>query len=651
MKILTLLFILFVVNLSAQDTINLQNINVIGIKSEERYPITQIVKNTDSVSYLQTQEDPFFVFDKISPSIYSQSDNGEFNGYSYIRIRGLDQTRINFNLNGVPLNEIEDQGIYFSNIPGFYNYISNISIQRGVNTSKYGSTSIAGTVNMESKNMFHKDFKLTTSLIDNTYKSFNNNFLLSSGEKRGFAYQIGASFAKNEGFKQHSDNQGGSIFYGLGHQNKNNVFKLIGFSGKSQNQLAYYGVPMDVINETYNTNLNPIGDKDEFNQNFTSLNWVTSNKYVINSTIYFNNISGDYNASGVMFGVNSYQFGGFSNILVEDEKCIKNIGINVNSYSRYHYGSDMEGYYYDTTRIFKRYHNTGYKKDASIYFKYTQILKKNFEILYDVQIRTINFEIIGETNKTPKYTWLFANPKIGVKYNSWYSTIGYTRREPTRTDMIQNIIQNNNLMGANPDNINVINVFDNLKSENVTDVEIGFKKNINVNLYFMTIKNEFVSTGVIDLYSGFMWKVAVDRTYRYGIESDGNIKIGKFDMFYTFNWQNNKLENKKIPFNPELLSSVGLIKKNAKIEAGVYLQYVGEMAMNYDADAIQNFSNDFLLLNGFFKYKIDNNAYLLFNINNIFNSKYYIPAGVLYNTPTYYVGQLLNYQLSFSYKL
>jgi iron complex outermembrane receptor protein len=92
--------------------------------------------------FIIIKKNPFFVFSKISPSIYSQSDNGQGNGYAYMRLRGLDQTRINYNLNGIPLNEMEDQGIYFSNMPGFYNYLNSISVQRGVGSSKYGTTSI-----------------------------------------------------------------------------------------------------------------------------------------------------------------------------------------------------------------------------------------------------------------------------------------------------------------------------------------------------------------------------------------------------------------------------------------------------------------------------------------------------------------------------
>ncbi len=88
-----------------------------------------------------------------TPSFTWYSDGGHFTGYSTMRLRGIDQTRINFTLNGVPLNEPEDQGAYFSNYPDFLNNVQSIQIQRGVGTSTNGTTSYAGSVNFESPSL------------------------------------------------------------------------------------------------------------------------------------------------------------------------------------------------------------------------------------------------------------------------------------------------------------------------------------------------------------------------------------------------------------------------------------------------------------------------------------------------------------------
>ena len=661
MKKIFFLILLIICPLSiiAQDTIQLKELTITGIKIEKDYPITQLSIKTDSISFLR-EKDPFFVIDKISPSIYSQSDNGESNGYSYIRIRGLDQTRINFNLNGIPLNEMEDQGIYFSNMPGFYNYISDISIQRGIGTSKYGNTSVAGSVNMESNDMFTKQFKFTSSCFDNTFKSYDDNIIYSSGDRKKFAYQIGTSFANNYGFKEHSGNLGGSIFYGVGYHNNKNSLKIIGFSGLSENQLAFCGVPMSLININYKTNLNLIDDKDRFNQNFTSINWINHGKYLYNTSLYYNNVNGKYNTSGILFGVNSYQIGVLSNMLIENRKFTSNIGFNINLYKRYHFGSDMQGYYYNESNYLDLYNNTGYKNDAAIYVKLVQKLR-HIRILYDAQIRNVSFTIKSNLNKSPNYNWTFINPKIGIKYitlkNDVYLNFGYTRREPTRSDIIQNIIQVDNLQGANPDNINVINIFVPLKSENVINVEFGDNYNnklfnISADLYFITIKNEFISTGVIDLYSGFMWKMPIDRTYRFGIESNGVTKFKIVNVFYNIQYQKNILkDNKEIPFNPNMIASSGVSVRKYNFEIGFFMQYIDRMSMNYDDFSSQIYSKGYFNVNGYVKYNTNRNISILFNANNILNEKYYIPAGVMNGSPNYYVGELFNYKLSVCYRL
>jgi outer membrane receptor for monomeric catechols len=86
---------------------------------------------------------------------------------------------------------------------------------------------------------------------------------------------------------------------------------------------------------------------------------------------------------------------------------------------------------------------------------------------------------------------------------------------------------------------------------------------------------------------------------------------------------------------------------------GVVGQYVSKMAMNMtclNCSTPQNFSKEYWLLNGFCDYKY-NKLSIGFNFNNLLDRKYYIPAGISYGTPTYYVGQLQNWTVSLKYKL
>ena len=218
------------------------------------------------------------------------------------------------------------------------------------------------------------------------------------------------------------------------------------------------------------------------------------------------------------------------------------------------------------------------------------------------------------------------------------------------------------IYGGNPDNSTFLSKYtSDLTPEKVTNVEIGYNYHnkwldVNGNIYLMTIENEFVSTGSIDPFSGFMIKTPVNSTLRTGIESDGKINLGgKFKSFYTFQYQQNSLRantnvsesNLRIPFNPNLITSIGTSYKMDGFTVGVIGQYVSSMAM--DLNSTQNFSKEYWTLNGFFDYQY-NKVNIGFKFNNFLNQKYYIPAGISTGLPTYYVGQLQNWTLSVKYK-
>ena len=643
---------------NAQKVDTLKEVQVVGIVSGKNLPISQTRINCSELSYLNKQGDPFFVLATATPSIYAQSDNGQENGYSYMRMRGLDQTRINYNLNGIPLNESEDQGLYFSNMPGFYNYVSSINVERGVGSSKYGNTSIAGSVDMETKSVQEKSFEISTLLKD-SYNDQNANFFYSSGvNKNGLALQLGGTLIRNNGFKDHSGNDGGSVYYSVSKFKKDNIFKFYGFSGVAHNQLAFYGVPQtDTLGYRYNAN--SITDKDTFNQNMCAFNWINyaNPNRKFNTTLYFDNVNGTYSTGGILFGVNSYQYGAMSNMVIEHERFITNIGINGNVYSRTHFGSDYNGYYVPigTDTIFSKYTNTGHKEDVIAYVKGEYKGKVN--LFYDIQGRDVWFN----ATSTKMYNWLFVNPKFGMrskldKHNVYFN-IGITQREPTRTDMSQSIIQPLHLPGNTDNTTFLSNDSVKLKPETVYDAEIGDNItlgliDISANVYLMSINNEFVATGVIDPYSGFMTKKAVSSTLRDGLELNVKTHYNHFNIFFNGNLQHSSMgSTSSIPFAPNYIGSLGVSYKRSFYNIGLVEQAVSSMSMNL-TDAVNTVaynSTAYQITNAYVDVKI-HSITLSFKANNLLNNKYYIPAGV-YGVPNYYVGQLCNYSISLKWKI
>ena len=664
-KLIFILSIFLSQSIFGQDTLktqNLDSVQVVGIRGDIREPVTITRFSNEKFPFLNNQKDPFFTLEKIVPSIYAQSDNGDGTGYSYMRMRGLDQTRINFNLNGIPLNEMEDQGIYFSNMPGFYNYVSNISVERGVGTSKYGNTSVAGSVNFETPSITDKSLDIRGMVYSPTMHFYNGTF--SSGlNKKGFGFQLGGSWSTTKGFKEHSGSTGGSIYYAFSVVKKNDIVKLWGFNGFSTNQLSYLGVPMDSLQNNYRKNLNLETDRDTFNQNFVCLNWINHKLEDIsfNTSAYFSNVNGHYNSFGTLYGVNSLQGGVMSNMLWQSGDNKLNVGINSNIYSRKHFGSDFSGFYFPSPdTIFQRYKNKGQKQDVIAYLKYNrQVGELNFFI--DLQGRYVHFNIEGYK---PEFNWLFFNPKGGMKWlsdkNQVYLTFAFTSREPTRSDLFQNVVP----FGANPDNATRFSIYQNLKPERVFDIELGYGRRsehfeFNVNGYLMNIQNEYAPNGLIDAGSGFMVKKTLESTLRVGVESDAKLEIKGFRLFWAVSGQYNKFWSGSmtgtIPFCPNFTASGGISYTRWGATIGFVGNFTSQMAINLDVNP--SYSNSFTNLSAYVNYNWKNWTIGL-NMNNILNHKYYIPAGIGYydgsgtfqNVPTYYVGKLFSPQLAIHYR-
>lgn len=382
-----------------------------------------------------------------------------------------------------------------------------------------------------------------------------------------------------------------------------------------------------------------------------------------------------YNTAGILFGVNSHQIGFMTNMVYSKANNNLNIGVNTNIYDRNHFGSDNNGYY-DLPSNSKYYTNTGYKEDAIVYVKYIKTIDR-VNLFADIQSRNVWFHAKSDSFSTQTYNWNFLNPKAGLKIigmnNDWSLSFGNTKREPTRTDMIQNVVQTNNLQYANTDNINILKGYNsNLNPENAYNVEFGNSYHskylyFNFNLYYLTINNEYVANGNIDKYSGFMIKEVASKTVRYGIEGDGKFTqpvffIGKLNFFWNFQYQYNKLTNNavdsKITFCPDLTINGGVsFTGKSGITLGIYNQYVSSMIMNLGST--QNSSKPYFITNCFIDYRIDSHSIVSFKMNNLYNVKYYIPAGIGYtdananyqSVPTYYVGQTINWNLTIKHTL
>jgi iron complex outermembrane receptor protein len=513
------------------DTIKTQNIKevvVSGTRVSETQPVTQITIIRESIQNNYTGED-FNILANRTPSIIEYSDAGsDNNGYSYIRLRGIDQTRINFTLDGIPMQEPEDNGFYASNYTDFLNNISSVQIQRGVGIQN-GAASFGGSVNFETRSLFDSAYEN----LQAGYGSFNSaraSVSFATGQlKSGLSATGSYSSITTDGYRYHSGYAGQDAYISLGYVNGDNILKLNVLSGREKSQMAYLGSSIEDINTNRRNNPLSPDEKDDFQQSLESISYSrkTGSNSCWSTTAYHIGLNGGYTT---LLDTTMYNFQLFSDMLGANttfaylsDKFNLRIGVEDYSYYRNHSMQVMPLVSEDI------YSNRGTKNELSAFVKSSYYISKKLELFEDLQIRYVKFsynQYVDSVFSLTPVTWNFINSNFGATYHltknqNLYFSIGQTHREPTRNDM---------LVGADnapsPDyNLNSV------KQESVIDYEFGYrysdkKFNLSTNLFYMDFTNQIAAIGEIS-HIGLPLTENVDKSQRYGWETQYNWSVTK----------------------------------------------------------------------------------------------------------------------------
>ncbi|HEX2718948.1 MAG TPA: TonB-dependent receptor plug domain-containing protein, partial [Gemmatimonadaceae bacterium] len=222
------------------------------------------------------------------PSLTAYSENGAASNYSYMRLRGMSQNRINISLDGVPLNEPEDQDLYFSNFPDFANSVESVRIQRGVGTSTHGSASYAGAVSFESIAIGAVKRGGELQVGRGSFNTTRGSAEYQTGLVGGFAGYGRASAQQTDGYRENSGNRSRSFFASGGWFGARDVVKLTAIGGISANELAYLAVPASELRSDRRANPLGAGENDLFHQQMLSLAWTRtlSERTTVATTVY-----------------------------------------------------------------------------------------------------------------------------------------------------------------------------------------------------------------------------------------------------------------------------------------------------------------------------------------------------------------------------
>ncbi len=630
------------------DTILLEETVITAYRANRLLPLTFKDLSKQDLDILNTGQEPSAILN-LTPSINSYSDAGNYQGYSYFRLRGIDQTRINMTLDGIPLNEPEDQGAYFSNYPDFFNSVQSVQIQRGVGTTSNGVASYAGSINFQSPSL-GSDYYSEAGANYGSYNTYRVYGEINSGIRNEKGFYARISNSGSDGYKYHSGNKSSSAFVSMGIFKPRNKLKFTGFIGNQKNQLAWIGVPMGTIKLEPETNGNS-NENDNFSQALISL----QNTYQINAnaniigTVYYNYLKGNYDfdlnnflgypSTGEMF---NYAFrhnftGAFININYNLKGIRINGGIHFNTFNRVHTGSENSSG--------ELYQNTGLKNELSSFVK--MVYTVNDLVLFaDVQYRFTGFDYKGSA-PFDKINWSFLNPKMGLSYfisknSDFYYSFGTCGREPTRNDLFYG---EDNLPADSLGNA----AYSYVQPEYVYDHEVGFKTqsgsfHLATNIYLMNFKNEIVLNGQFGP-NGLPLHSNVAKSYRYGFELDLKFTFCKY-FYYSNNSSvsHNRISEDDIIFQPILTPQIiinQVVGYQARLlHSGIIFKYQGKSYIDFENDHI---TPDYFTIDLFSSYRWKSFTFRI-GLNNITN-KIIVSSGYigLDGTPLYFVQAPFNF--------
>jgi len=633
--------------------------------------VSSLYRNTVNVGYLipiktfiseNHGQEPSHLFATM-PNIFSMNDNGTDFGYGYFRIRGLDQTRINVTLDGMPWNEAEDYGTYFANSPDIMSSLHSIKVERGTSSTNNGTASSGGSINMESIDLLNDTISYAY-IGGGSYKTYKTSIIYNSGLfSKHHALHIKATQQQTDGYKDFGFNNSQAFTLKYGYFfNDNHQLEILSLNGRHRNGQGWLGNTKAELNVNPHANGNVKEDDDEWFQSINKLQYkakFTDNIFFTAST-YLQYQNGWYNMdldnymvrmidptwapTGIRYsyGLKHYLYGANAATKIYLNDLTLTLGTNVYGYQRKHFLDNSLSDHFANVPSTEFYDNTGYKTDANTFVAATYTLGK-FNFGANVQYRYVNFRYKDNMDPTWNFDWKkfdtnwnFINWGANIDYNITNNMKVYVRyamahREPTRTDMLGGLEDLRTLSGWTTSND--IELTTN-KAEVSHDVELGYevktnKVKGNFNLYYMNFTNERVLNGQYGL-NGLPLHDTADKSYRMGVE--GSLDWNFWDNFHyvtAISWSRNKIDtptfnNKTHILTPAFTFNNDIYYEASNWKVGLNNHYHSKMYADLDN---QYKIPEYLTFNvyGSYRYK---QAEFGGRVNNIFNRTNYFNAAM-----------------------
>lgn len=545
----------------------LMPVEVNGIRATDRMPFAKTNLNKQTIDKMNTGADLPFIINQ-TPSVVVNSDAGNGIGYTGIRIRGTDATRINMTLNGIPYNDAESQGLFFVNLPDFASSVNSIQIQRGVGTSSNGAGAFGATLNLSTNEFNDKAY----AEVNNGLGSFNSwRHTVKAGTgliNKHFTVDARLSFINSDGFIDRAKTDLRSFYISTAYLNKKSSLRLNIFSGKEKTYQAWNGIPeaklegdaaalqthywnnTGVLYKTREDSINLFNPNNNRTYNTFLYNNQTDNYQQDHYQLFFNhelNKSLNFNTAFFLtrgkgyyeeyrtdvdladYGLNTVDadiirqlwldnwfYGTTYSLQYKKNKDQFTIGGAFTRYKGLHYGKIIWAEV-NIPKDYKWYNLDANKNDFSIYTKYQRRIAQRWELFADIQYRSVNYTLNGFRNNPIlklNNNFSFINPKLGISYADGKGWLGFAsfsvgNKEPNRDDFEAGLNQQP-------------------RHETLFDWELNLEQrktnyNWSITGYYMRYKNQLVLTGKINDVGAYT-RTNIPESYRTGIELQAGVK-------------------------------------------------------------------------------------------------------------------------------
>ncbi|TDI71257.1 MAG: TonB-dependent receptor [Bacteroidetes bacterium] len=556
---------LFFLNVSAQEDVqiqdttkveNLEEVLLKAIRVNADSPITHSNIDKRELAKRNLGQDLPILLNYL-PAVVTTTDAGAGVGYTGIRVRGSDATRVNVTINGIPYNDSESQGTFWVDLPDFASSVQSLQLQRGVGTSTNGSGAFGASLNLLTDAVSQNAYgEIATSY--GSFETWKHTLKFSTGLLQDH-FELSGRLSKivSEGYIDRAASDLRSYFVQATYTADNTLIKALTFGGKERTYQSWFGIDAETLKN--DRTFNPAGiytdadgtirfyenEVDDYTQDHYQVFWNQRYDANWNSNVslnytygrgYFEQFKEDadlvfHNIEPVIIGgeiietsdlirrrwLNNNFYAVNANVNYLDDRWDVSSGVFYSYYGGDHFGEVIWARFAGNSQIRDRYYSgNGDKNEFTVFSKATFRINDRWSVYGDLQGRFVSYRTSGLTSdKVPlveSEKYQFFNPKTGVTYklsnkNQLYVSYGRANREPNRSDFEQGIFT----------------------SEKLDDFELGWRYNseklkINSNLYFMDYTDQLVLTGALDDV-GTPIRTSSGNSYRLGLEVDVKITV------------------------------------------------------------------------------------------------------------------------------